>query len=195
MIVVLALTAGLAGYLFWRLTQARQALKRLEGELESYRQDRAIRHNLQRILNARDGEIRRLRLRIRQNEDEAQALEEQATQLNLSLFHESSLRILREKEEGARRMKLDLMERQLDEANAGRREDRAAAKQREQELLEIIDRQQQRLDKLGADRTHKPRRARQEVELDQVTFDDLLAPADGAAEPASPFRHISGECE
>lgn len=183
MIICLLLLAGLAGWLGWRLYEARRALARSGAEYRELEQDHAIRQNLQRILDARDGEIRRLKQRLRQYEEQARALEDQTSQLNLTLFHESGLRILAEKEDGAKRMKLALLERQLDEANASLRQARAAAADRERALQEIVDQQNRQLDRQAADRGRRARRARQEAELDQVTINDLLGTVpDGGGE-------------
>ena len=175
MILGMVLLAALAGYFCWQWRTERQAHMRSEAEKQDLQQEIAIRENLERMLTDRNAEIRRLRAGLRQREADARALEEQASQLNLKLFDESGRRILAQKEEGARRMKLELLERQLDEAIARRREDREAAKKRENELLEIIDRQQQRLDKLTDDKARRPRRARQDAMPEQVTLSELLA--------------------
>ena len=177
MIIGMLLLAAAAGFLGWRWHTARQALLRCEAENQDLQQEIAVKQNLQRMLTERNAEIRRLRAGLRQREADARALEEQASQLNLKLFDESGRRILAEKEEGARRMKLELLERQLDEAAARRREDREAAKKREGELLEIIERQQQRLDKLSDEKSRRARRARQDVMPDQVTISEILARA------------------
>ena len=179
LIVALALALGLAGYLGWRLTAARRALRRAEAECRDLRKDRAIRQNLQRILNARDGEIRRLRERVREFEENAQALEDRASELNLNLFRESGLRILAEKEDGAKRMKMDLLERQLIEAKEALQRQAGAAKAREGELMETIQRQQARIDKLAADRGRRARRTPAEGLPDQVTLEDILGASGG----------------
>ena len=174
LIVALVLVAALAGYLGWRLSGARRALRQAEAECRDMEKDRAIRQNLQRILKTRDGEIRRLRARVQEFEENAQALEDRASELNLNLFRESGLRILAEKEDGAKRIKVDLLERQLEEAKQKLNDQKAASKAREDELLEIIQRQQQRIEKLAADRGRRARRTPAEGLPDQVTMDDIL---------------------
>lgn len=174
LIIALVLAIALAGWLAWRLFSVRQALTHAEQERRDMQKDRAIRQNLQRILNTRDSEIRRLRERLRQYEADAHELESRASELNLNLFRESGLRILAEKEDGAKRMKVELLERQLEEGRAALRQQKAEAKAREEELLDVIDRQQRRIDKLASDKGRRARRTPAESGLDQVTMDDIL---------------------
>ena len=175
LIIALVLAASAAGWLGWRLAAARRALDAAERECKGMRKDRAIRQNLERMLDDRDGEIRRLRARVRQYEADALELENRASELNVHLFRESGLRILAEKEEGAKRMKMELMERQLDEGRATLRREREAARAREVELEAEIDRQQRRIEQLESGRGRRARRTPSESGLDQVTLDDLLA--------------------
>lgn len=179
-IIALALMTAAAGVLGWQLWRALGALKRSERECQGLQRDRAIRQNLQHMLNSRNAEIKRLRSRLRLREDELAELEKQTSELNLSLFHENGMRILREKEDGARRMKMELMERQLDSANRQIKQLKADAQANEVRLSGIIAEQQARIDKLNArlEKANVParraaRRAAQELP-DQVTLDDLL---------------------
>ena len=170
--LVLALAA--AGFLGWKLYRAHKALRRAERERQDWQQDRAIRQNLQQMIDGRNAEIKRLRRRLRSQEDALQDLEKQASELHLNLFHESGLRILREKEEGARRMKVELMEKQLDALNQKLKAQKAEALADETRLSGIIAEQQARIEKLTAP---QPRRAarRQAADLpNQMTLEDLL---------------------
>ena len=190
LIIALAVVSAGACFLGWRLYGASKALGAAEARCKALQSERAQRENLQMILDSRTAENRRLKGRLRKLEDDMEAMEQEASQLNLNLFHESSLRILREKEEGARRMKMDLMERQLDQANDRlKRAQRQARedserlnqvidgqRQRIEELQETIDQQQKTIDQLSAPAPVSRRTARRREGLpNQVTLDDLLS--------------------
>lgn len=160
MIIALCLAVAGAGYLGWRLYLATRALRRSERQVQELQQDRAIRQNLQHMLDGRNAEVKRLRARLRKREDELDALEKQTSELNLNLFHESGLRILREKEEGARRMKLELMEKQLDDLRAQLRAQRMDAEADVTRLTGIIVDQQARIDRLTAAAARRAARKR-----------------------------------
>lgn len=185
LIIALALAVAAAGILAWRLRNARQALSRAEAACKSLREDRAIRQNLQHILERREAELRRLRAQLRQHEAEAQEMESRASELNLTLFRESGLRILAEKEEGAKRMKMDLMEKQLDEANRRLRAAKAEADESGRALREVIARQSAQIERLTAAQTRRP--ARRGTELpNQITLGDILGEADGGRPGGTP---------
>ena len=148
LVIALLLAIAAAGTLWWRLQKAWQLLEAVLREREEYKRDGVIRKNLEKILRNRGAEIRRLRGRVRQLEEELAALDRQASDLNLSLFHESGLRILHEKEEGANRMKLESMEKQLDEVNEALKRQRADADAERERMAAIIAEQQQRIDAL-----------------------------------------------
>lgn len=181
LIVALALMTAAAGILAWRLLRTREALRESRSTCESYKDDHAIRENLENMLDARNAENKKLRARLRKREEALEALEKEASDLNLNLFHENSMRILREKEESARRMKLELMEKQLDEANQNLRRTKAQAQAEEARMMGIIKEQQETIDRLNAriDRLSGPhsrrnlRKAQNELP-DQLTFTDLL---------------------
>ena len=174
MIIALCLAVAGAGYLGWRLYLATRALRRSERQVQELQQDRAIRQNLQHMLDGRNAEVKRLRARLRKREDELDALEKQTSELNLNLFHESGLRILREKEEGARRMKLELMEKQLDDLRAQLRAQRMDAEADVTRLTGIIVDQQARIDRLTAAAARRAARKRQEALPDQMTMNEIL---------------------
>ncbi len=180
MIIALAVLAIASGVLGWQLYVSSRALKRVRRECEGLKQDRVIRQNLQQMLDGRNAEIRKLRARLRNREEALADLEQQTSELNLNLFHESGLRILREKEESARRMKLELTERQLDEANRKLRQQKEEARADEVRMTAIIAEQQERIEKLTA-QTEKtaaaqPRRSRKNPGglPNQMTLEDVL---------------------
>ena len=174
LIIALVLALGAAGYLGWRLYATAQALRQARAHCREMEQDRAIRQNLQQLLDSRIAENRKLKSRLRRTEDSLHEMEQQAHDLNLNLFHESGLRILKEKEEGARRMKLDLLERQLDEANRKLREQAESQRAGEAMLQQIIADKQEEIDRLNAAQLRRGNRRRAEGLPNQVTLSDLL---------------------
>lgn len=175
-IIALVLLAALAGWLAWRLRAARQALADAQKRARGLRRERAQRQNLQHVCDSRAAEIKRLRERIDRYEADVQEMETRASDLNMNLFRESGLRILAEKEDGAKRLKMDQLERQLDDAKAKLRARDAEAKEREAQLLEEIAKLQEEIDRIRA--AHARRAARRaQLEngaLDQVTLEDVL---------------------
>lgn len=174
LIIALVLLLAGAGWLGWRLYVTAQALRRSEEARRDMEQDRAIRQNLQHLLDGRIAENRRLKSRLRKTEDALKEMEQQAHDLNLNLFHESGLRILKEKEEGARRMKQDLLERQLDEANRKLRRQAEESRASEALLQQIITEKQDEIDRLTAAQARRGSRRRTEGLPNQVTLTDLL---------------------
>lgn len=112
-IIALVLAVGLCAWLAWRCHALKQALDKAQARNQALREDRAIRQNLQRVLDRREAEIRRLRARVAAFESDFQEMESRASDLNMSLFKESGLRILAEKEDGVKRMKMEQLEQQL----------------------------------------------------------------------------------
>ena len=186
LIIALVLLAAAAGYLGWRLYGTRQALEQAEGKCREMEKDRAIRQNLQHLLDGRIAENRKLKSRLYRTEDALREMEQQAHDLNLNLFHESGLRILKEKEEGARRMKLDLLERQLDEANAKLRQQAEEYRASEEMLQQIISDKQDEIDRLTAAQSRRSRR-RAEGLPNQVTLNDLIR-SEGAEKQAGKHK-------
>ena len=120
-------------------------------------------------------------------ESEFQEMENHANDLNMSLFQESGLRILAQKEEGANRLKLEQLEAQLsnahqhlkaqqEQAQAQLKERDEQAREAEAKLREEIaarDKEIARLQTANARRI--ARKAQQDNGgLDQMTLDDLL---------------------
>ena len=175
LIIGLVLAVGLAGYLAWRLVRAIRALEEARDRLHELQKDRAIRQNLQHILDGREAELRKLRSKLRSSEANVQTLENRVSELNLTLFEESGMRILSEKEDGAKRMKMDLMERQLDEANRANRELKEKARAREAELTKQIEALEAEIDRLKNPRGRRAVRRPVKVDgWDQITLDDLI---------------------
>lgn len=115
-IIAAVLLAGLSGWLIWRNKGLREALEKSRARSRELQQDRAIRQNLQHLLDRREAEIRRLRARVTAYENDVHEMESRASDLNMSLFKESGLRILAEKEDGVKRMKMEQLEQQLADA-------------------------------------------------------------------------------
>lgn len=186
-IIALVALAALCGWLIWRLIALRKALEKAHARNQSLREDRAIRQNLQHVLERREAEIHRLRARVTAYEKDFQEMESRASDLNMSLFKESGLRILAEKEDGVKRMKMEQLEHQLAEARNRLKdqeaksrealEKQAAQAEADAEALrkEIASRDAEisRLQTLNARRL--ARKAQQDGSgLDQISIDDIL---------------------
>ena len=186
-IIALVALAALCGWLVWRLIALRKALEKARARNQSLREDRAIRQNLQHVLERREAEIHRLRARVTAYEKDFQEMESRASDLNMSLFKESGLRILAEKEDGVKRMKMEQLEHQLAEARNRLKdqeaksrealEKQAAQAEADAEALrqEIASRDAEisRLQTLNARRL--ARKAQQDSGgLDQISIDDIL---------------------
>ena len=115
-IIAAVVLAGVCAWLAWYCARLRQALDKANGRIQQLKEDRAIRQNLQRVLDRREEEIRRLRARVTAFENDYQEMESRASDLNMHLFQESGRRILAEKEDGVKRMKMEQLEQQLAEA-------------------------------------------------------------------------------
>lgn len=129
-IIAAVALAGLCAWLIWRNRSLREDLAKVRARSRELQQDRAIRQNLQHVLDRREAEIRRLRARVAAFESDVQEMESRASDLNMSLFKESGLRILAEKEDGVKRMKMQQMEQQLADLRQKMREQADAAEAR-----------------------------------------------------------------
>ena len=116
-IIAAVVLAGVCAWLAWYCTRLRRALDRANERVRQLKEDRAIRQNLQRVVDRREAEIRKLRARVEAFENDYHEMESRATDLNMHLFQESGRRILAEKEDGVKRMKMEQLEQQLAEAN------------------------------------------------------------------------------
>ncbi len=179
---LLMLLAGIAvaawfAYQNRELRDSMAQQKAEEDPAEALKREQAIRRNLQRICDRRVAEVRKLREDLRASEARAQELENQITQLNVNLFQESGRRILAEKDEGARRMKQELADKQLTEAKDRLRQQEAEAKEREAGLRETIAGLEAENDRLRASRArHSPRRSAAQPDS-QITVDEILKEA------------------
>ena len=176
LIIALAIASAGAGFLGWRLYLALKALRDAEGRCRALQRERALRENLQTMLDSRNAEARRLRSRVRRLESDMADMEQQTSELNLNLFHESGLRILHEKEEGARRMKLDLMEKQLDELTEKLKQERQASREAREQvetLQALAAEQQQTIERLSAHPRRSAKNTREGLP-NQITLEDLF---------------------
>ena len=186
-IIAVVALAGVCAWLAWYCSTLRQALEKANARVRQMKEDRAIRQNLQHVLDRREAEIRRLRARVTAFESDYHEMESRATDLNMHLFQESGRRILAEKEDGVKRMKMEQLEQQLSDTRQALKDEvarhDAAAAQTEAELREEIARLGEEITKrdneIGRLQTLNARRLarRQQAEnggLDQVTIEDLL---------------------
>lgn len=174
-IIALVLLAILCGWLIWRCVSLRGTLAKAQSRVQSLQKDRAIRQNLQHLLERREAEIRRLRERLEAFESDYHEMENRASDLNVSLFRESGLRILAEKEDGAKRLKMEQLEKQVDDANQKLRAQRAEAEANEQRLLQQIADQEKEIARLRQANARRMKRPPSDPLLsNQVTLDDVL---------------------
>ena len=193
-VIALVALAVAAAWLCWRCLSLRKALARSQARCHELQKERAIRQNLQQVLDRREADIRRLRAKMATYENDYHEMESHASDLSVSLFRESGLRILAEKEDGAKRLKMEQLEQQLADMRdklrrkeAQRQEEAGQAARREQQLREDMAAQQARLqeeiDKQESEinrlRTINARRLARRTQsdngtLDQVTLDDIL---------------------
>ena len=175
-IIAAVLLAGLSGWLVWRCMSLREALGKAEARIGQLKEDRAIRQNLQHVLDRREAEIRRLRARVTAFESDYHELESRATDLNMHLFQESGRRILAEKEDGVKRMKMEQLEQQLAEARRKLQEQADEAGKAEEALRGEIARRDAEIGRL---QTLNARRLARKAQADasamnQVTLEDIL---------------------
>ena len=175
-LLMLLAGGGVAAWFALQNRELRERAAREKGEdhSEELRREQAIRRNLQRICDRRSAEVQKLRGEIKECEGKIQDLENQITQLNVNLFQESGRRILAEKDEGARRMRQELADKQLTEAQRRLRQQEEDARRREEELQGTIDRLQAEADRLRARRARHSTRSAAVPPEDQITMDELL---------------------
>ena len=179
-IIALVALATLAAWLIWRCRKLRLSLNRAQAHVQSLQKDRAIRQNLQHVLERREAEIRRLRSRVADFESDIQEMENRTSDLNVSLFRESGLRILAEKEEGANRLKLEQLEKQVSDARRKLRQQQDESAEAVRRLQDVITSQDKEIARLRQANARRLRRtaATDPVITNQITLDDLLAPSD-----------------
>lgn len=174
-IIALVALVILAAWLIWRCRNLRASLNKAQTRVHELQEERAIRQNLQHVLERREAEIRRLRNRMASIESEYQEISDRASDLNVSLFRESGLRILAEKEDGAKRLKMEQLEKQVSEARQKLRrqqDESAEAIRRMQDLISMQDKEIARLRQANARRIKRPT-ADAALE-NQITLDDIL---------------------
>ena len=181
LIIALVAAVGLAAYLGWNNAAMRQRIDQLEARCDALLDDSRQLRNLQHICKTREAEVRRLRNRMASYESDYQAMETKASELNVSLFRESGLRILAEKEDGAKRLKMEQLEKQLDAAQAKTRQAEAAAQEREKALREQIEQLEAEIARLQTVNARRlARRAQAETQLlNQVSLDDIMGGSGG----------------
>lgn len=182
MAVLIALSVLLAVYGVWitsryrGLVRLRQSLSETEQELQ---RQKLLKQNLERICDKRGAELRRLRAVNARQAQTLQELEEKTSQLNVTMFRESGLRILAEKEDGARRMKMELMERQLVETRKALKEQEMQSRGAEEMYQAIIAEKDQQISKLQAAHARRAKaRAKAEGIPDQISMEELLTISD-----------------
>lgn len=195
--VLIALSALLAAYGVWitiryrGLVKLRQNLSETDRELQ---RQKLLKQNLERICDKRGAELRRLRAVNARQAQALQELEEKTSQLNVTMFRESGLRILAEKEDGARRMKMELMERQLMETRKALREQEMQSRGAEEMYQAIIAEKDQQISKLQAAHARRAKaRAKAEGIPDQITMEELLTISDVPATCKSKSKKNSKE--
>ena len=176
-LVMLLAGGGAAAWFAYQNRELRDSLAqaKTEDHSEELRREQAIRRNLQRICDRRSQEVQRQKGAIREYEATIQDLENQITQLNVTLFQESGRRILAEKDEGARRMQQELADKQLSDAKAKLRAREAEAKARESELLDKIAALEKEIDRLRTSRArHSAKKIERAQEAGQISVDEIL---------------------
>ena len=175
--VILALSAlaVLAAWLIYRCRKLRLGLNRAQAQLQSLQRDRAIRQNMQQVLERREAEIRRLKARLADFETDYQEMESRASDLNVSLFRESGLRILAEKEEGANRLKLEQLEKQAADLRRRMRQQQDEAAETVRRMQDLISTQEKEIARLRQVNARRLKRQNGEGALEnQITLDEIL---------------------
>lgn len=174
-----------AGWITWQYIKIKRKIAQLNDKLNKknleLQKQSAIRQNLQRICNGRASELRRMREREAECVAEIRELESRASELNVSLFRESGLRILAQKEGGAERIRLDLLEKQLAGAQRKIKEQDEQAQNAERLYQSIIAQREAEIAQFQAAQARRARRrAKTDGELDQISLEELLGmPAQG----------------
>lgn len=162
--------------MIWYCLKLRSRTREMEARNRELQRLRIMRQNLERLCDGRGAEISRLRTLQAEQAAEIRALEGKTSELNVSLFNESGLRILAEKEEGARRMKMEQLEKEFSALHRRLREQEIQTRNAEEMYQSIIREKDMEIAKLQA--AHA-RRTKAKVKmatggLDQICLDDLL---------------------
>lgn len=173
-IIALVALAGLCAWLIWRCLTLRQALEKSRSRCQELLKDHAIRQNLQHVLDRREAEIRRLRDRMASFESDYHEMETRASDLNVSLFRESGLRILAEKEDGAKRLKLEQLEKQVADARRRLKEQQDESAEAVRRMQDIITSQDKEIARLRQANARRLKKSADPALANQVTLDDLM---------------------
>ena len=174
-IIALIALVILSAWLIWHGRALHISLKKTQSQLQQLQKERAIRQNLQQVLERREAEIRRLRKRVDSYESDFQEMENRASDLNMSLFRESGLRILAEKEEGANRMKLEQLEKQVSDGRRKLRQQQDEAAETIRRMQDLINTQEKEIARLRQANARRIKRTATETALEnQITLDDVL---------------------
>lgn len=184
-IIALVALTGLSAWLIWRCVSLRQGLTKARARCQALQRDRAIRQNLQQVLERREAEIRRLRNRIAAFESDYHEMETRASDLNVSLFRESGLRILAEKEDGAKRLKMEQLEQQVSDARRKLKEQQDEAAETVRRMQDLISSQEKEIARLRQVNARRLKRTAAEPALaNQVTLEEILVNHEGGSSDA-----------
>lgn len=174
-IITLAALVILAAWLIWRCRTLHVSLTKTQSHLQQMQKERAIRQNLQHVLERREAEIRRLRQRLDTYESDFQEMETRASDLNMSLFRESGLRILAEKEEGANRLKLEQLEKQVSDGRKKLRQQQEESAETIRRMQDLINSQEKEIARLRQANARRIKRSASDATLEnQVTLEDVM---------------------
>ena len=174
-IIALVALVILAAWLIWKCRTLHLTLSRTQAHLQQMQKERARRQNLQQLLERREAEIRRLRQRVESYEKDVHEMESRTSDLRVSLFKQSGLRILAEKEEGANRLKVDQLEKQVSDGRKKLRQQQDESTETIRRMQELISTQEKEIARLRQANARRIRKApAADVLKDQITLDDVL---------------------
>ena len=174
-IIALVALVILAAWLIWRCRTLHVTLTRTQAHLQQMNKERARRQNLQQLLERREAEIRRLHQRLDTYESDFQEMESRTSDLNMSLFRESGLRILAEKEEGANRLKLEQLEKQVSDARKKLRQQQDESAETIRRMQDLINTQEKEIARLRQANARRIKKTPADNVLNnQITLDDVL---------------------
>jgi chromosome segregation ATPase len=151
------------------------SLTRTQTHLQQMQKEKARRQNLQQVLERRVAEIRRLRERLDAYESDFQEMERRTSDLNMSLFRESGLRILAEKEEGANRLKLEQLEKQVSDGRKKLRQQQDESAETIRRMQDLINSQEKEIARLRQANARRIKKPAVDTGLEnQITLDDVL---------------------
>ena len=174
-IIALVALVILTAWLIWRCWTLHVNLTKTQTHLQQMQKERARRQNLQQVLERREAEIRRLRQRLEAYESDFQEMESRTSDLNMSLFRESGLRILAEKEEGANRLKLEQLEKQVSDGKKKLRQQQDESAETIRRMQDLINSQEKEIARLRQANARRIKKPASDTGLEnQITLDDVL---------------------